>query len=506
MNTKQTLKYFLSMTLVAFLAPTVVCMVPFVILGCFTPGAIVCIPILVGEFFLTNWLIETVLPRFRASIEDGTITASPFVAVLPFFVPLFYALVMTAIAFSPLFETVEDRVWLSVYAFAYTIPFLFAGSLVSAIASWGTDYVLWIPTLLAAFTSLIGVGYLRHYSSPLVGRRIFRAAMSLWMVCLVAAVPSVLLHVAMRQQLLTYAPDTNIVGGERKREPWADETNLYSYHPFSRNNKLVVIKDATLAIEENHPRLHSPIALYPIAAAAVQAIYLGVNENEAQSLVKGGTSPQAFDSLISGGSDAIIALRPSDKQLQAAAAAGKTLTITPIGREAFVFFVNTRNPVSSLTAEQIRRIYSKEVTVWDEVGGTHNKIVPFQRPEGSGSQTAMQRFMGTTPLATPLKEEYQRLMGGIVNRVADYRNYPHAIGYSFRYYVTTMFANANIKLLTVDGVEPTEETIRNGDYPLVSELCFITAGSDNPHLDALRAWFLSPQGQQLVADVGYVSL
>jgi len=132
--------------------------------------------------------------------------------------------------------------------------------------------------------------------------------------------------------------------------------------------------------------------------------------------------------------------------------------------------------------------------------------MPFQRPEGSGSQTAMLRVMDGTPLTTPVREEFQSGMGGIVNRVADYRNYGNSIGYSFRYYVTEMFQHDGVKIISVDGVSPTPDNIRASTYPFIYPIVAITAGSENPNTQKLLDWFLSPQGQDLIRKVGYIPL
>jgi len=196
---------------------------------------------------------------------------------------------------------------------------------------------------------------------------------------------------------------------------------------------------------------------------------------------------------------------PSEKQLKRAKDKGIELVITPIGYEALVFFVSTVNPVDGLSLDQIRDIYSKKTTRWNDVGGTHERILPFQRPEGSGSQTAMLRMMGDVPLSPPLRQEFRETMGGIVTDVADYRNYGNAIGFSFRYYVEGLFKHDGVKLLHIDGIAPTIETIQNGTYPLIGELVIIyRADNTNPNVPKLTEWFLSPQGQQLVRDIGYV--
>ncbi|MDQ7991774.1 MAG: hypothetical protein AAGC63_02450, partial [Propionicimonas sp.] len=97
-------------------------------------------------------------------------------------------------------------------------------------------------------------------------------------------------------------------------------------------------------------------------------------------------------------------------------------------------------------------------------------------------------------------------MGGIISEVAGYRNLSGAIGFSFRWYATVMNANPGIRLLAVEGVEPSVATIRDGSYPLTADLNIVTAGSANPHLQALLDWTVSDEGQALVERAGYVGL
>ena len=197
-----------------------------------------------------------------------------------------------------------------------------------------------------------------------------------------------------------------------------------------------------------------------------------------------------------------------------AKAAGVELHLTPIGREAFVFFVNAENPVTGLTVEQIQKIYTGEIKNWREVGGKFQKILPYQRAENSGSQTALQRLMGDLPLMEPKKEERIGGMGGIITSVANYRNFKNAIGFSFRFYSTEMVKNDQIRLLALNGVEPTVDTIRDGSYPISSSFYAITASpigqpapeETNEDLAALINWILSEQGQWLIEETGYVGI
>lgn len=68
-------------------------------------------------------------------------------------------------------------------------------------------------------------------------------------------------------------------------------------------------------------------------------------------------------------------------------------------------------------------IYSGEITDWSSVGGNAEKIRAFQRPEDSGSQTALLQFMGEVPVMEAPRENIEEGMGGIINQVAEYKNH-----------------------------------------------------------------------------------
>lgn len=283
------------------------------------------------------------------------------------------------------------------------------------------------------------------------------------------------------------------------------EVDLFVYEPFKENEKLARLDSkASFAIEGELPILDGATALYPLFAAFAEATYPeGVYEPH-RGPVATTTTPSAYSRLIKGNADIIFAAEPSIGQLQDAKEAGVELELTPIGREAFVFFVNSRNKISDLSSEDIRGIYSGDIENWKELGGKNDEIRPFQRPEDSGSQTMFIKFMGDTEIEKPETENLESGMGGIIEEVASYRNYKNAIGYTFRFYSTEMVKNDKIKLLSIDGIEPSIENIRSSDYPLASEFYAITAGSKNPNIEPFLEWILSGEGQKLVEDTGFV--
>lgn len=157
-----------------------------------------------------------------------------------------------------------------------------------------------------------------------------------------------------------------------------------------------------------------------------------------------------------------------------------------------------------MTLEQIKRIYAGQLTNWSEVGGSNDKIRAFQRPQDSGSQTALQRLMGDTPIMEAPREDVATGMGGIIEQVSNYKNYKNAIGYTFRYYSNEMVRNEEIKLLQINGVAPTKETIRADTYPITSEFFIVTTNKSTANTQQLIEWILSNEGQNLVEEAGYV--
>jgi len=283
------------------------------------------------------------------------------------------------------------------------------------------------------------------------------------------------------------------------------EIDISAYQPFVMHNKVVASDTkVSLQLTESLPRLDGATAMYPLFAAFVEATYPKNDYPPSNSRVQVSRTPEAYQNLIAGDVDLIFVAAPSVSQEWQAEKEGQTFDMTPIGREAFVFFVHHKNNVDNLTLEQVKKIYAGEITNWHEVGGENEAIRAFQRPADSGSQTALEKLMGDTPIMEAPSENISSGMGGIIHEVSQYRNYKNAMGFTFRYYSTEMVNNKKIKLLSIDGVNPTRENIQNGTYPLVSEFYAITAGTENENVQKLIDWILSDEGQILIEKVGYV--
>lgn len=288
--------------------------------------------------------------------------------------------------------------------------------------------------------------------------------------------------------------------------------NTSEYLPFKEDSKIALLdEESTLKLTENLPIVDGAAAFFPVYSAYVNAVY---PSNTVLTEHVGGSNPFQYNNTFYGycllaqkETDIFFGVYPSSEQIEEAINFNTHFVFTPIGDEAFVFFTHKDNPVDSLTIEQVKAIYSGEITNWKEVGGKNVPIKAYQRNAGSGSQSMMERFMGDTPLMTPPQHQVQDLMSGIIDRVTDYQNRNSAIGYSYRYYLTGIMANPNVKILKINGIEPTNENVRNGSYPIRTPIYAVTyEGNPNENVDILIDWVLGPQGQELLEKSGYVGL
>ncbi len=282
--------------------------------------------------------------------------------------------------------------------------------------------------------------------------------------------------------------------------------DIQAYLPFEENSKIVKTYSKTLKLTENLPKIDGAAALFPVYSAFVNAVYPNTTKLH-DGIFEYNNTPDGYRLLAEKETDIFIGVYPSDEQKAYAEENQTTFEYTPIGTEAFVFFVHKDNPITNLTTKQIKDIYSGKITNWKDVGGKNEKIAAFQRNEGSGSQSMLKRFMGDTPITDAPTEMVNDLMAGIIEQVADYKSKTNSIGFSFRYYVEGIIKNPDIKMISIDGAAPTSENIRNGSYPILTPIYAVTyKENQNGNVDKLLEWILSDEGQYIINETGYVGI
>ena len=271
-----------------------------------------------------------------------------------------------------------------------------------------------------------------------------------------------------------------------------------------------------------YPSIDGSTVCVPLAMELARQ-WLDLQEDDLNGFVNFSTTPYAYDRLTEGRPnpmvtivsegvmmddahpiDIVVGTGPNADERQAALDAGVELVMVPVCYDAFVFLVNTENPVENLSAEQIRGIYSGQIQDWGEVGGSEGlEIEAYQRPHGSGSQTAMEELVmqGAELVAEP--NYISDGMADLIAQVGNYDNSAQAIGYSYLYYVEGLYKSGSLRVLSVDGAAPTPENLRSGAYPY-TVYYYAVYRAGNETAERFVNWLTSEEGQRCVRQAGYI--
>ena len=165
--------------------------------------------------------------------------------------------------------------------------------------------------------------------------------------------------------------------------------------------------------------------------------------------------------------------------------------------------VNASNPVKDLTLDQIRGIYTGEITNWSQVGGPDLAIQPYQRDPTSGSQELMvDLVMGEVPMV----EAPDMVLFSMSAPFTALGRDAAGIGYSVFFYAEYMGPEEAAEMIGVEGVLPTAASIASGEYPLVTEVYAVVRSGETGSARAFFDWLTTDEGQQAVTGTGYVPL
>ncbi len=259
---------------------------------------------------------------------------------------------------------------------------------------------------------------------------------------------------------------------------------------------------------ENYPRVDGSTATIPMSREFARQL-LNMGEEEIRGFVYHNKTHEAYVNLINKDADIIFVSEPSDEELNLAKEMGVEMVLTPVARDAFVFIVNRKNPINNLTLSEIQKIYTAEIKNWKDVGGKNKKIEAFQRAENSGSQTIMEKkVMQGLKMAPPPTFQEDGGMGRLIDSVSEYKNADNSIGYTIYYYVTRLYKSEAVKMIGINGIVCSPETIRNGTYPLSGNIYAVTRKEDDENSGAklLLEWILSDEGQKCIEQAGYVGI
>ncbi|MCK4723418.1 MAG: phosphate ABC transporter substrate-binding protein, partial [Dehalococcoidia bacterium] len=168
-----------------------------------------------------------------------------------------------------------------------------------------------------------------------------------------------------------------------------------------------------------------------------------------------------------------------------------------LARDGIAITVHPSSTISGLSKEQVRDIFAGVITNWSEVGGSSGDITVVAREEGSGTRAAFEEMVMDEDLITNMAI-LQPSNGAIRTTVS---STPLAIGFlSFGY------LDSLIKSLAIDGVEGNTENARDGSYPIVRSLYFLTKEQPSGLVKEFIDFCLGQEGQSIVTDEGYISV
>ena len=165
--------------------------------------------------------------------------------------------------------------------------------------------------------------------------------------------------------------------------------------------------------------------------------------------------------------------------------------------DGIAIIVNPENPVSDLSLETIAKIYTGEITNWSEVGGNDAEIVLIGREAGSGTRDGFESITNTED-ACKYRQELTST-GDVITTVSQN---PGAIGYA-----SVASVKDSVKALAVDGVAPTEGTIKDGSYVVQRPFVLVTK-TDAKLSEAAQKFFdyiTSSDANEIIAAAGVVS-
>ena len=173
------------------------------------------------------------------------------------------------------------------------------------------------------------------------------------------------------------------------------------------------------------------------------------------------------------------------------------LTETVLAYDGIAVVVSPENPVSDLTIEQIADIYTGKITNWSEVGGNDAEIVLIGREAGSGTRDGFESITGTEEAC-----QYRQELTSTGDVIATVSQNPNAIGYA-----SLSAVKESVKALSVGGVAPSEDTVKDGSYLIQRPFVLVTRDGVtlSPAAQAFFDYATSAEAAPIIAQAGAVA-
>ncbi|MBN1433564.1 phosphate ABC transporter substrate-binding protein [Candidatus Fermentibacterales bacterium] len=173
------------------------------------------------------------------------------------------------------------------------------------------------------------------------------------------------------------------------------------------------------------------------------------------------------------------------------------IVVHTIARDGIAIVAHPGVSVSNLTVEQVRQIFSGEISNWSGVGGPNQVIVVIAREEGSGTRAAFEELVMDEALITsgaillPSNGAVRTSVSTTPNSIA---------------FLSFGYLDPSVRGLSIEGIEPSVSNAKTGIYPVVRPLNMITPGPAGGAAARFLEFIMSPDGQAIVSSEGYISV
>jgi len=262
---------------------------------------------------------------------------------------------------------------------------------------------------------------------------------------------------------------------------------------------IVGLVGTSMVMAKETVRVSGSTTVLPLAEAGAEAF--NGEQSDYQVLVTGGGTGVGIKNAAEGNSEIGMASREitADEKSQF----GDKFKENMVGYDGIVIAVSKQifdAGVTSLSKDQVKKIYSGEVNNWKDLGGPDELILVVAREQGSGTRdTFNEDIMGNKAAETP---GVNTVAGSNAEIRTAITGSDKAIGYlGFSY-----AEDGAVGMITLDGVTPAAETIKDGSYELARKLYFYTFGEASPGAQAFIDFMVGAKGQKVAEEYGFVPL
>lgn len=214
--------------------------------------------------------------------------------------------------------------------------------------------------------------------------------------------------------------------------------------------------------------------------------------------VEGGGTELGVKSLLNGYADIAIASRilaPEEIKSISSKFGSVGLSFL-IAKDALSIYLNKNNKLNNLSTENLKKIYLGEIKNWKNVDGDDAQIIPFMRAPNSGTHYYFKQHI----LEGQNYSSYAKIAFSFDNMIKNVNSTNNSIGYG------GLYLSDNVKTISIDGIFPNEDNIRNNLYPITRYLYFHTAKEPRGEIKEFIDWVISIDGQKIIKSSSYISI